>query len=627
MGQVVQRSCCSSCVEPPAVPRPGAPLPVYDEVRQVPSIPTWTHDLAEKLQETVDRSVDTAGTSLSGLEFSFTIADPLLDDCPLIGCSQGFTKLCGYELQDIVGRNCRFLVEGVPPELIDSDTRKQTKDFCESVRRGKEYRRPVTTSDRDSWMPQDRPSNEILAMQTNVRKDGTHFNNMFYMKVIGLSKNLGKERPYIVGLQSELTEGKEDLERLAKNVKQLEDKMVKVMGELAGLFFMQSNISRQLHATPFVSSLPDSNTSGPGKQNHGHQEGKRHAMHLESVSAKLEKLEARRDQDKNIVYAAAANIDSTLFAADVEPWEEGRFVRVRKLADASRNRGAVWLMRDRCHGDIVAVKQMPNSWMRHCHKDFLRTYPGQQEQPWLDIGITRFLNSVNYDHACDLRGVFRNFQHTFVVSSFASQGDLYAAATDGKSPGPERESRFAPLMLELFSALRWLHEMHIVHRDISLENVVQDSRNRIKIIDYGQASTKRTFRKCPRGKASYEAPEMLTDPDYDAFLSDTFALGVVVFSVVLGDYPWWSTRPGRCTCFDYVKESGLRSFCTTRRVRGENRRMIDCISEPIFQLLQGLLTIDPKQRLTLGEQQWEDRKSVWDLPWTKRWKQTPLVSL
>ncbi len=45
------------------------------------------------------------------------------------------------------------------------------------------------------------------------------FNNMFYMKVIELSANLGQELPYIVGLQTELPFGKRDLAQLAKNTK------------------------------------------------------------------------------------------------------------------------------------------------------------------------------------------------------------------------------------------------------------------------------------------------------------------------------------------------------------------------------------------------------------------------
>ena len=40
---------------------------------------------------------------------SFCITDPHQTDNPVIFISSGFTKLTGYQFDDIVGRNCRFL--------------------------------------------------------------------------------------------------------------------------------------------------------------------------------------------------------------------------------------------------------------------------------------------------------------------------------------------------------------------------------------------------------------------------------------------------------------------------------------------------------------------------------------
>mmetsp|Transcript_453 Transcript_453/g.574 ORF Transcript_453/g.574 Transcript_453/m.574 type:complete len:164 (+) Transcript_453:199-690(+) len=40
---------------------------------------------------------------------SFCITDPHQSDNPVIYISSGFTRLTGYQFDDIVGRNCRFL--------------------------------------------------------------------------------------------------------------------------------------------------------------------------------------------------------------------------------------------------------------------------------------------------------------------------------------------------------------------------------------------------------------------------------------------------------------------------------------------------------------------------------------
>jgi PAS domain-containing protein len=40
---------------------------------------------------------------------SFCVTDPHQPDNPVIYVSEGFSKLTGYEYDDVVGRNCRFL--------------------------------------------------------------------------------------------------------------------------------------------------------------------------------------------------------------------------------------------------------------------------------------------------------------------------------------------------------------------------------------------------------------------------------------------------------------------------------------------------------------------------------------
>ena len=38
-----------------------------------------------------------------------TIADPNLPDCPLMYVNEAFCRMTGYERDEIMGRNCRFL--------------------------------------------------------------------------------------------------------------------------------------------------------------------------------------------------------------------------------------------------------------------------------------------------------------------------------------------------------------------------------------------------------------------------------------------------------------------------------------------------------------------------------------
>merc|ERR1711971_1169666 len=127
---------------------------------------------------------------------------------------------------EIVGHNCRFLVDPVPPEQTDKRVRKHTREFCAAIGRGETYQIPQC--DHEPWMPEGRPSDELFALQRNARKDGSLFNNMFFMKAFDISTDLGKEKTYIIALQSELPSGKQDLEKLTQSIEELDAKMVKV---------------------------------------------------------------------------------------------------------------------------------------------------------------------------------------------------------------------------------------------------------------------------------------------------------------------------------------------------------------------------------------------------------------
>mmetsp|Transcript_8397 Transcript_8397/g.19768 ORF Transcript_8397/g.19768 Transcript_8397/m.19768 type:complete len:238 (+) Transcript_8397:84-797(+) len=206
----------------------------------------WSEAAAQELQGVVDKTFTTdRAVGLKGLRFSFTIADPLLAHCPLIGCSAGFKDLVGYTLDEIVGRNCRFLIDPVPNHLVDQKMRRHVKAFCQEVANFRSY--VIPDEEREAWMPEGRTQDEMFCVQTNARKDGTLFNNMFYLKVLNAGDEIGNEKPFIVGLQTELPHGKADLITLVKNLEQLDLNMDDVEAALTKFLYIQTGMRRQRH--------------------------------------------------------------------------------------------------------------------------------------------------------------------------------------------------------------------------------------------------------------------------------------------------------------------------------------------------------------------------------------------
>ncbi len=113
---------------------------------------------------------DLIGSSL----IAAVVTNPRMADNPIVECNEPFLALTGYEREEIIGRNCRFLVgTGTEPSLT------------QALRDGIVQRRPVMVDIR------------------NYRKDGTPFRNA--VMVAPIFGNSG-EVEYFLGSQVELKE-------------------------------------------------------------------------------------------------------------------------------------------------------------------------------------------------------------------------------------------------------------------------------------------------------------------------------------------------------------------------------------------------------------------------------------
>ncbi|CAE7222820.1 hunk [Symbiodinium pilosum] len=308
-------------------------------------------------------------------------------------------------------------------------------------------------------------------------------------------------------------------------------------------------------------------------------------------------------------------------ASTVAPWECGSFRFVKKLEDAARNHGRVDMMEtDEGEQLPVAVKRMPNSWIRSGPEEFAGKHPSECENPWRNIGMLAELKKKGYAATCELLGVFRDEAHTYAVTTLATGGDLFAWCENRPRPTPDREAEMLPLVAQTFSAVEWLHSLGVAHRDLSLENILltgpsSDAPNTVKLIDFGMAYVGRV---CPAvtslgpGKPSYQAPELHLRREYDGFQADSFALGVVVYAMAVGNYPWQSTKPGRSRIFDWVSCHGIRRYF-------HRSDIVDCFSPALIELMAELLHLLPSERTGLVKSRCSSSKvsqrTVWDCQW------------
>lgn len=299
----------------------------------------------------------------------------------------------------------------------------------------------------------------------------------------------------------------------------------------------------------------------------------------------------------------------------IETWEDHRFQAVMMLQEAPRNRGHVELCMDHHSGQLVAVKAMPLSWVCSSHESFMATYPFENECPWREICVSRYLSRVaGLPFVCNFVGLFSRSRPEVgsmvcLVMSYCRGGDLFSWLDIHAPPSrPDREATVFVLVNKLLRAVEEIHEQGVAHGDLSLENILlqeppdaDPATSLVRIIDFG-AATGRTARGL-RGKPSYQAPEVHVDADYDAFKADAFSIGVVTFTLAVGNYPWRSTAPMLCPCFTYYSEEGLDAYLDRRKIKIGNEiiALSSVLSPSMVSLLRGLLAVSAEERLTISD--------------------------
>ena len=89
--------------------------------------------------------------------------------------------------------------------------------------------------------------------------------------------------------------------------------------------------------------------------------------------------------------------------------------------------------------------------------------------------------------------------------------------------------------------LEYMHNQHVLHRDLKAENLMVDDEGYLILIDFGNAKRlkamdmKRT--KTIIGVPHYVAPEVIIGKPY-TFTADLWSLGVLLYEFICGALPY-----------------------------------------------------------------------------------------
>ncbi|XP_054946030.1 serine/threonine-protein kinase 36 isoform X4 [Physeter macrocephalus] len=229
--------------------------------------------------------------------------------------------------------------------------------------------------------------------------------------------------------------------------------------------------------------------------------------------------------------------------------------------------GRVYKGRRKYSAQVVALKFIPK--LGRSEKE-LRNL--QRE-----IEIMRGLRHPNIVHMLDS---FETDKEVVVVTDYA-EGELFQILEDdGKLP----EEQVQAIAAQLVSALYYLHSHRILHRDMKPQNILLAKGGGIKLCDFGFAramSTNTMVLTSIKGTPLYMSPELVEERPYD-HTADLWSVGCILYELAVGIPPFYTTS----------------IFQLVSLILKDPVRWPPTISPCFKNFLQGLLTKDPRQRLS-----------------------------
>ena len=143
-----------------------------------------------------------------------------------------------------------------------------------------------------------------------------------------------------------------------------------------------------------------------------------------------------------------------------------------------------------------------------------------------------------------------------------------------------------------------------MHRDLKLENLLLDSGFALKVADFGLSTTVESsygggVMYTRVGTERYMPPEMLEKNAYIGVYADLFALGVILFVLVLGIMPTHKKAESNDYLFKYIRKKDYDKYWTV--ISSIFKMDLTLYSESFFQLVTCMIKYDHKKRPTIAE--------------------------
>ena len=286
---------------------------------------------------------------------------------------------------------------------------------------------------------------------------------------------------------------------------------------------------------------------------------------------------SREKQDiGNLREESQISISNRLFINEIKETPDKKY-KIKKLLGIG-SFGRVFLAQNINTLEYIAMKEIPKT-----SEDLLTDSEIMDE-----IEILK-----NLDHPDIVR--IMEFYNTddcyYIINEYCPGGELFDQVNNIFS-----ETQIAVMFRQIFSGLAYLHSNNVIHRDLKLENILIQEKEKsketnedlfiLKIIDFGTAKIfdKNKKAKAIVGSSYYIAPEVL-NKKYNREC-DLWSAGVILYMFIVGHAPFEGKNDREI--MEKVKKGNFSK---------NERRWINA-SDEVKDLINKLLIYEPEKRLT-----------------------------
>jgi len=204
------------------------------------------------------------------------------------------------------------------------------------------------------------------------------------------------------------------------------------------------------------------------------------------------------------------------------------------------------------------------------------------------VNEIRVLASLSGPHVITFNEAFVDADILYIVTEFATHGDLLGYLKHAKRNGQLPEATVWALFIQMCLGVQSLHDKNILHRDLKAANVFMFSNSYLKLGDFGVSKVLKTTEQLARtqvGTPYYVAPEVWRNKPYNN-KCDMWSLGCLLYELCTYRPPF---------------EAGSMEALARTIMRGKYDQIPAMYSKGMRDAVARLLVVEPQRRASVQE--------------------------